>query len=137
MAEAVAVIGVIASCIQIAATIEQISTFVRTNFHSHAAVKQELYPILERLTAYKDIVEAIRDEVESEDPDSGCLQALKHVKEVLSTCEKSIEILANRLHRLPKRIVIGKALDKKSLKALEVFEDLKPLLVLALNADQR
>jgi hypothetical protein len=134
MAEA---IGLLATCLTILETIGKIDKFARQNVHTNASAKKELLPLLGKLNAYEGLIRGIKLQAELDENDQARLSALNHVDGPLNACETALKTISQRLETLPKHIVLGKIVDKKTKVALKALETSKPILELSLDADQR
>lgn len=137
MAEAVGAIGLVASCLQILQMIEQINKFARRNIHTNASAKRELSPLLGKLTAYEGLIRGIKLQAELDEADRARLSILDHIDGPLKACETALRTIGKRLETLPRHVVLGKIIDKKTALALSALEASKPVLELSLDADQR
>ena len=89
MAEAVGAIGLVASCLQILQTIEQINKFARQNIHTNASAKQELSPLLGKLAAYEGLIRGIKLQAELDEADRVRL----HIDGPLKACETALKTI--------------------------------------------
>lgn len=131
------IVGLVASCAEIVKLLDETNKFLHTYIHRSSSVKAELVPLLGRLTAYEGLFKAIKLEAEFEDDTFGRLSVLSHVGGPLDICRTSIRAISDRATRLPKHVVFGKVLDDEVIKALKQLDDIRPILELSLQADQR
>lgn len=134
MAEA---IGLVSGCVTILETMERINKFVRQNIHTNASVKRELLPLLGKLSAYEGLIRGIKLQADLDENDEARLSVLSHIDGPLDACKTALNTINERLETLPKHIVLGKIIDKKTKSALKALEISKPILELSLEADQR
>ena len=134
MAEA---IGLIASCLSILKTIDTVNKFARQNIHTNASATKELSPLLGKLSAYEGLIRGIKLQADLDEDDQKRLSVLNHIDGPLNACETALKTISQRLETLPRHVLLGKIIDKKTSLALEALESSKPILELALDADQR
>ena len=133
------IIGLIASVISIIEGINKANGFVRKHVHTHSSIRKELVPMLAKVTAFAGLLQAVKLEAEFEEHDQARLKALAHIDGPLYACKDAAKAIENRLDRIISvgNLSIGKLLDKECLSALNILDQTKPILELALLADQR
>ena len=132
------IVGLIASIVNIIEGINKANGFVRKHLHSNKSIKRELVPVLAKVTAFAGLLQAVKLHVEFED-DQDRLEALTHIDGPLFACKHAASMIETRLDRIVKvgSLSFGKVLDKECLSALNILDQTKPVLELALMADQR
>lgn len=135
------VIGLIASTINILEGVSKTKSFLEANVHAPSTLRAELVPLLGRLTAFEGILRGLQLECELDESNDGRLRVLAHIVEPLQASKVAVVTIAARLQRVISvgkvSIAFGKMLDKDTLAALHVLDQTKPVLDLALSADQR
>src|SRR5271156_1090078 len=134
MAEA---IGLVASCMAILEAGKKIEKFAAKNIHTNASAKKELLPLLGKLSAYQGLIRGIRLQAVLDENDKARLSVLDHIDGPLSICGTALKTISHRLETLPKHVMVGRIIDKKTELALKALETAKPILELSLDADQR
>lgn len=141
MAEVVAVVGIIASIIGIIDGIDKSKTIWKKYFHSSASLRAELLPILGKLTAFAGLLRGLQLQCELDEADGDRLKVLSHVEQPLKASEEAIRLIATRLEQIVAigriSLSFGKVLNKDTTGALHVLDQARPVLDLALAADQR
>jgi hypothetical protein len=134
------IVGLIASIINILDGINKTKIFLRENIHSNDSLRIELLPLLGKLTAFRGILQGLQLECELDGSKSGRLYVVSHVVEPLRACKTAIQTITARLERVRSMgkisLAFGRILDKETLAALHILDQTKPVLDLALSADQ-
>ena len=65
------------------------------------------------------------------------LSILDYIDGPLKACETALRTIGKRLETLPRNVVFGKIIDKKTALALSALEASKSILELSLDADHR
>ena len=133
------VAGLVASIITVIEGISKANGLVRKYVHTNSSTRSELVPMLAKLTAFSGLLQAVKLEAEFEEHDEGRLKVLTHIDGPLHACKDAAELIQNRLDRIISvgKLSFGKILDKDCLSALNILDQTKPILELALVADQR
>lgn len=133
------ILGLIGSIISIVEGINKANGFVRKHVHTNSSIRKELLPVLVKVTAFAGILNALKLEIEFEDHGKDHLKALAHVNGPLYACKDAAKVIEKRLDRIISigNLSFGKILDKECLAALNILDQTKPVLELALIADQR
>ena len=133
------ILGLVGSIITIIESINKANGFIRKHVYTHASVREELIPMLAKVTAFAGLIQAVKLEAEFEDSEKERLKALAYVDGPLSACKDAAKLIETRLDRIISvgRLGFGKILDKECLRALGIFDQTRPVLELALAADQR
>ena len=136
MAEVVGLIGGIIAAIE---GISKTNGLVKKYVHTNSSIRSELGPMLAKLTAFSGLLQAVKLQAEFEEYDEGRLKVLTHVDGPLHACKDAAELIQSRLDRIISvgKLSFGKILDKECLSALNILDQTKPILELALVADQR
>ncbi|KAL2074758.1 hypothetical protein VTL71DRAFT_8537 [Oculimacula yallundae] len=135
MAEAVGVAG---SIIAIVGLTQQIVALAKKNIHSTEHGHTVLSNLLGRLTAYKGLFEGLQVQAESHESNAIRLSVLDHVGGPLAVCSDALGLIKSSLEkRRGKLLIVGKILSKDITNALEKLDQLRPILQIALEADQR
>ncbi|KAM5354928.1 hypothetical protein ACJ41O_001574 [Fusarium nematophilum] len=108
-------LGVTASIIAIVQITKEIVALAKKNIHT----SEHAHSVLSSL------LDAIR------------LSAMNHVGGPLEACKESLSFLKDALERRRGKLWIGKVLDSDITKALDKLDQLRPILQIALAADQR
>ena len=133
------IVGLIASIISIIEGINKSNGFVRMHVHSTSSIRKEIVPILTKLAAFAGLLQALKLQAEFDERDQNRFQILTHIDGPLHACRHAAKAVENRLDRIISigSLSFGKVLDKNCLSALQIFDQTKPVLELALEADQR
>ncbi|MCJ1263723.1 hypothetical protein MMC22_003593 [Lobaria immixta] len=133
------VIGLISGIITVIEVINKANAFVRTHVHTNSSVRNELVPVLAKVTAFSGLLQALKLEAEFEDPHQPRLNALAYIDGPLYACESAMKAIGNRLDRIISvgNIKLGKFFDKECVSALKIIDETKPILELALAVDQK
>lgn len=133
------IVGLIGSIIGIIEGINISKSFVKMHVHSISSIRKEIVPILAKLTAFAGLLQALKLEAEFDERDKDRFQILTHIDGPLHACRHAAKTIENRLDRIISigSLSFGKVLDKNCLSALQIFDQTKPILELALEADQR
>jgi hypothetical protein len=133
------IIGLISSIIGIIEGINKANGFVRKHVHTNSSIRKELVPMLAKVTAFAGLLEAVKLEAEFEEHDTARLKTLMHIDGPLYACKDAAKAIENRLDRIISvgSLSVGRLLDKECLFALNILDQTKPVLELALVADQR
>ena len=133
------VVGLIAGIINVIDGISKANGLVRKYVHTNSSTRRELVPMLAKLTAFSGLLQAVKLEAEFEESDESRLKVLAHIDGPLHACKDAAKLIESRLDRILSfgKLSFGKVLDKECLLALNIFDQTKPILELALVADQR
>ena len=133
------VIGLISGIITIMESINKANAFVRAHVRTNSSIRNELVPMLVKVTAFSGLLQALKLEAEFEDPHQPRLNVLAYVDGPLHACESAMKAIGNRLDRIISvgNIRLGKLFDKECVSALKIIDETKPILELALAVDQR
>lgn len=93
--------------------------------------------MLGKLTAYDGLIRGIKLQAELDGADQTRLSVLNHIDGPLKACDTALKAISRRFETLPKHILLGKIIDKKTSLALKALDASKPILELSLDADQR
>lgn len=141
MAEVVAVVGIIASVIGIIDGIDKSRTIWKKYIHSSASLRAELLPILGKLTAFAGILRGLQLQCELDELDDGRLKLLAQIEQPLKASEQAVRLISARLDQVASlgrvSLSFGKVLNKETTAALHILDQARPVLDLALAADQR
>lgn len=141
MAEVVAVVGIIASVLGIIDGIDKSRTIFKKYVHSSTSLRAELLPILGKLSAFAGILRGLQLQCELDEANDDRLKALGYLKQPLKASEEAVRLIAARLDQVVSlgrvSLAFGKVLDKETTAALHILDQARPVLDLALAADQR
>ena len=131
--------GLVASIITVIESISKADGLVRKYVHTNSSARSELVPMLAKITAFSGLLQAVKLEAEYEEYDEGRLKVLTHIDGPLHACKDAAKLIQSRLDRIISvgKLSFGKILDKECLSALNILDQTKPILELALVADQR
>ena len=133
------IVGLIASIVSAIEGINKTSGFIRKHAHTNSSLRKELVPVLAKVTAFAGLLEAVKLEAEFDEHDKDRLKALAHIDGPLYACKDAVGLIESRLGRMVSigRVSFGRVLDKECMMALNIVDQTKPILELALIADQR
>ena len=141
MAEVVAVIGIIASVLGVIDGIDKSRTIFKKYVHSSSSLRAELLPILGKLSAFAGILRGLQLQCELDELNDDRLKAMAHLKQPLKASEEAVKLISARLDQVVSlgrvSLAFGKVLDKETTAALHILDQARPVLDLALAADQR
>ena len=130
------VLGLIAACCQILDIVNRTSSSIRDKIHRSSSAKLELVTLLGRLTAYEGLCRGIKLEAEYGEAEQMRLSALAHLMGPLDICTAAVKQISERIATLPTRFLIEEIIDSNTRRALKCLDGLRPVLELALHADQ-
>lgn len=134
------VIALVASIVSILEGVHETASFVRKRVHSTKSLREEIVPLLSKLTALKGILQGLQLQCELSEPDHDRLHVLSHLNDPLKACDLAIRTVMARLDRVrstnPALLTFGKFLDNETLTALRLLDNARSVLDLALSADQ-
>ena len=139
MAEAIAVVGVVAGVLEIIDGIEKYHKLWRTYFNTSTSLRKELLPVLGKMRALAGTLRGMQLQCELDEADADRLLTLQHIEQPLRACKEATQLIADRLEALSlsrSPMHFGKVLDKRTASAMHILDEAKPVLDLALAADQ-
>ena len=109
--------------------------------HSSKSLRAELLPILGKVTAFAGLLHGLQLQCELDDADGDRVQILNYIEEPLKACHQAVAAILARLKKViaigPLSLAFGKVLNKETTAALHILDQARPVLDLALFADQR
>jgi hypothetical protein len=132
------IIGLTASIIGIIEGISKTRAFAKEYLYKSSTLRSELVAMLGKLTAFAGLLQGLKLQAEMDPFNQKRLAVLTHVDGPLLACKAALTSIQSRLDQVicKNGIVVGKLLDKESQAALKIIDDTKPILELALVADQ-
>jgi hypothetical protein len=130
-------LGVASSIIAIVQITQQIVALAKRNIHTTDHAHSILSNLLGRLTAYKGFFEGLQVQAESHESGANRLSVLDHVGGPLTACKDALLFIKSSLEKPRGKIWIGKVLNKDITNALEKLDQLRPILQIALETDQK
>jgi hypothetical protein len=141
MAEVLGILGLIGSIIGILDGVHKTRATFKKYVHKSSSLQKELIPILGKLTAFTGILRGLQLECELDESDSARQQIIEHIRAPLEASEKAAKIIMTRLNQVISvggiSLAFGKVVNKETATALNILEQAKYVLDLALDVDQR